>query len=790
MRQHEPRPSLEMRYSGEVRPSMQSRPSVDTRQVPDARTSLELRRPIEDPSRRQQPTTYTAYDANQHGAVSAVPHDPYPMEGMTMLCRTGPSPISDHSSQVTSARPSSRDSHSDYSNPNSFSSVEPPSGKTSPVKQDPIRQDPAPAPAPAPVQTRAPPPVTAPAPAPVQSRAPAPVAASAPAPVQARAPAPVQTRASVPTPTPAPALTPAPKPAPTPVAAAPAPTRAAVTPATSPVKLVAKKKSGGFLKNHSPFRRKSQKELQQPNRNTWHASNTPSLSSPVRRPQPQTQEPTNNVVTQERTQSPEPIDANASLALGVGQNVFPVSTPDTKKTPGAATAQEPAEEMDPIALALAELKGVTLGKNSSMRVSADHYSGIATPASGSEAASRQASATRPAPTASNPDIAAAKRGTPPPSYQTPTSRLGVPPPAVTSRAMKEATKKATSQTRSMFENGGSTPGTFNSTSSRTNTRATEAKRAEPSLSQSVPPTASRPATRTATHGRGESGSYSSASMSRPGTRGTEMGRGEPAGYGTSPARSGTRATDMSRPDTRGFNASPLSRPGTRGSDMSRGGSGIYGTSPGSRPGTRGTDMPRATSPAPAPARSVSPQPPINDNMSYRSVSPNPYAASQRSPSVMSSPQKHGSAQGYYPQSPASRGPSPSPYGQQSRPGSGYAGSDMAIQLAPVSDPYGSVRSGGSRPASRANSYYDDGSTRQRSQSVADPSRLYTPDGRAILHYARALYMYQAAIPEELGFAKGDYLAVLRHQDDGWWEAEVHGGDGSVGLVPSNYLAAC
>jgi len=29
-------------------------------------------------------------------------------------------------------------------------------------------------------------------------------------------------------------------------------------------------------------------------------------------------------------------------------------------------------------------------------------------------------------------------------------------------------------------------------------------------------------------------------------------------------------------------------------------------------------------------------------------------------------------------------------------------------------------------------------------------------------------MYQAAIPEELTFAKGDTLAVLRHQDDGWW----------------------
>ena len=50
-------------------------------------------------------------------------------------------------------------------------------------------------------------------------------------------------------------------------------------------------------------------------------------------------------------------------------------------------------------------------------------------------------------------------------------------------------------------------------------------------------------------------------------------------------------------------------------------------------------------------------------------------------------------------------------------------------------------------------------------------------------------MYQAAIPEELGFAKGDILAVLRHQDDGGWEATVHGGGGGgvVGLVPSNYL---
>lgn len=56
--------------------------------------------------------------------------------------------------------------------------------------------------------------------------------------------------------------------------------------------------------------------------------------------------------------------------------------------------------------------------------------------------------------------------------------------------------------------------------------------------------------------------------------------------------------------------------------------------------------------------------------------------------------------------------------------------------------------------------------------------------------ARAMYMYQAAIPEELSFTKGDTLAVLRHQDDGWWEAEVVGKQGRIGLVPSNYLVNC
>ena len=53
-----------------------------------------------------------------------------------------------------------------------------------------------------------------------------------------------------------------------------------------------------------------------------------------------------------------------------------------------------------------------------------------------------------------------------------------------------------------------------------------------------------------------------------------------------------------------------------------------------------------------------------------------------------------------------------------------------------------------------------------------------------------MYVYQAAIPEELSFAKGDILAVLKQQDDGWWEAEIVGVQGRPGLVPSNYLQNC
>ncbi|KAI0407313.1 hypothetical protein F4802DRAFT_554996 [Xylaria palmicola] len=697
---------------------------------------------------QDRPAAHSAqqYDPSQ---FSAVPHDPYPMDGMTMLCRTdGTNSLANHkvpsrfdglksagptsnapscfepsehsrssydstsaatnskipsrfeimNSQATISNPPSRmegfnsatssnlsmtyeglnsatssnisapDNHSDYSNPTSFSSQEPPSGKVSPIKPEPAM--------------------------------------------------------------PEPALS-------DPVVEAPAVARPA---AAEPEKRMLKKKSG-FFQNHSPFRRKSTKEVSKDVRPSTRSSWAPATShnsSTTRTSQPYRSAPKNMIT--DRTLSPEPIDANATLALNVGQNVFPVA--NTDKRPSTDAGKQPAEEeMDPIALALAELKGSVDNKQSTSRISADRYHGISTPIPdqthertrsqtqelprerpGERPVSRPAERPQertqdrtplfsrpvPAPRAGS-ETTSGLRGTPPPSYDIPVQRLGVPPPAVTSKAMQEASRKYTGQTRQML------------------------------------------------------------SSSRPASV-----------YGGAPARPATRQADVPRAASPAPPRSVSPRPGTRAETRSD-----------PRPETRSGTRPET-------------------RQGQRSASPNPYASSQHggSPQPNMTPRR-GSDTAYYQQnSPSgihSRTASPASYrADYDRPVS--RSSAMAVQLAPAGGEgsvYGSVRSRGSggRPGTsssyRAMSVYDgrDGGAqdnRQRSRSVADPSRQYTPEGRAILHYARALYMYQAAIPEELGFAKGDTLAVLRHQDDGWWEAEIHSGNGvgQGGLVPSNYLQPC
>ncbi|RYP54691.1 hypothetical protein DL769_010312 [Monosporascus sp. CRB-8-3] len=834
--------------------------------------------PVMPPQDRRHGNGMQQYDAPQYAAV---PHEPYPMDGMTMLCRTDG--MNSATSSNLSARPSSQDDNSDYSNPTSLSSQEPPSGNMSPVKQEPVKQEPI-------------------------KREPI-------------RPEPVKQELVKPEPV-------------------------KQEPATQeqPDKRVLKKRSA-FFQNHSPFRRKSIKESQAPSRNTWgpvsssqNGPISPSQSGPVtsptsgalmkplsrpgsRRPQvyqppePQRLQKPQNMIA-DRAASPEPIDANASLALNVGQNVFPVAKPDANKKPVENPA--PPQEEDPIALALAELKEVAGNKHSSGRISADHYHGLATPAP----APPTAPATAPAPapdraidrpksqafsrSKTSSDVAAAARGTPPPSYDQQITRLGVPPPAVTSKAMQASSRKYTEQTREMFQSTRPGSSYTSSTPARPTTRGTDIPRAaspapprgaspRPGLhidTQQPPRSASpnpyngsqSPAQRSPSPNPYSVSQNQTQSAQSPTPYSADQSQTQktapPSSYGTNKSQSQKSASPSTysiRNNQARKDASPTpysanqaqtpktTQPSAYSMSQNQAQKAASPTPYSSAPAqTQKTSQPssyaasqnsmqRTASPNPynrnqqQAQRAASPNPYAGSPQPRRdSVSPSPYAASplrNSTSSVTGTMSKRGSEQGYFPHnspSEAMRASSPSVYrGDHGRPSSrgdygrpssrgdyGRSASrgdygrptsradygrppsqagDMAIQLAPVGgDPYGSVRSRNGRPGTSASSrtgagigamtFYDgrdpmqDGS-RQRSQSVADPSRQYTPDGRAILHYARALYMYQAAIPEELGFNKGDILSILRHQDDGWWEAEIHSGNGvgMNGLVPSNYL---
>ena len=302
---------------------------------------------------RRQPQKQASY---QHKVddLPTVPHNEYPTEGMTMFCRTAPP--SERSSAASPVRPSSRDSQSDYSNPTSFSSQEPVSGKQSPTKHD----------------------------------------------------------------------------------------HGQIVPAMSPTKNLQKKRSGFF--SNSPFRRKSKHDKEASviasptTRNTWGSLNSRhDDSSQIRQ---------NGHVQNSRDRysgSPEPVDPRANFQLNVGPNVFDVASPDSNRNkPATRNMHSPIKDLDPIAAALAELKGVN--KESSVRMSADRYAGVATPGPPS------ASGTQ------NGDISAAQRGTPPPSYSDQSvRRLDAPQPAFTSAQMQSTTRKYIGQNQEMY--GSSRPDT-------------------------------------------------------------------------------------------------------------------------------------------------------------------------------------------------------------------------------------------------------------------------------------------------------------------------------------------
>ncbi|KAF2791534.1 hypothetical protein K505DRAFT_205811, partial [Melanomma pulvis-pyrius CBS 109.77] len=298
--------------------------------------------------------------ARQQYQQSQVPHNDYPMEGMTQFCRI-PAPL-ERSNIPSPIRPSSRDSQSDYSNPTSFSSIEPPSGSASPGKP------------------------MAPIPQQLDDRQ------------------------------------------------------------------IQKKKSS-FFQHHSPFRRKSKHEKEEPaasitpsNRNTWAPSSRRGNNENTSPTRPFGKGAHGTILGDTRSASPEPVDPRANFQLNIGNNVFDVASPDSRKQ--ARPQKETQEELDPIAQALAELKGVT--KQGSVRVSADRYHGLATPAPpATPSVGAGPPGGMPTPLTSA-NMNTAQRGTPPPSYDQPMSRLGAPQPAHTSRQMQKTTQMYVDQKTSMF----------------------------------------------------------------------------------------------------------------------------------------------------------------------------------------------------------------------------------------------------------------------------------------------------------------------------------------------------
>ncbi|KAL9075257.1 MAG: hypothetical protein Q9157_004066, partial [Trypethelium eluteriae] len=243
------------------------------------------------------------------------------------------------------------------------------------------------------------------------------------------------------------------------------------------------KKKGGFFQSHSPFRRRDKDSSTDSasitptagSRSTWRSSQPPPVSansSPTKIPR--------SYISRNGASAspdPDPADPRANFQLNIGQNVFDVASPDARPTSRAGpTKSQAAAEEDPIAAALAELKGVT--KQSSIRMSADRYHGLSTPAPGSASGS-QASAPGPLVTSQS----RAEGRTPPPGYSPSTdtprqaapsssaagSRLGAPQPAFTARQMQQTTQKYVAGKHDVFGSGNGRAGSNSQHPSSTTT---------------------------------------------------------------------------------------------------------------------------------------------------------------------------------------------------------------------------------------------------------------------------------------------------------------------------------
>jgi len=241
-------------------------------------------------------------------------------------------------------------------------------------------------------------------------------------------------------------------------------------------------KKNSIFQNRSPFvRSKSRGPGESPSRGfvnsstsqrvDWSASNAGSGSnvSPTR---PNYSTASSRTMHQP-SPSPEPVDPGASFQLNVGTNVFDVASPDARRKPQQPT-NNALDEEDPIAKALADLKGVT--KQASVRQSADRYHGIGTPAPGQTSPTRM--------NQNSFSSRTSQRDAPPPSYDNaPVSRLGAPQPAFTSKDMQRTTQQYVDKAQNVFR-APSRAGSFDTNSSPT--RSTQSQSRQGQAPQSRP----------------------------------------------------------------------------------------------------------------------------------------------------------------------------------------------------------------------------------------------------------------------------------------------------------------
>lgn len=515
----------------------------------------------------------------------------------------------------------------------------------------------------------------------------------------------------------------------------------------SPEKSVHKKRSGFF--SNSPFRRKSRKEQEPPlmsdppRSNTWSSEQVtggrinlnPSVSStqssPTKSPNKQTTSFFNRNTANMAADGEEPVDPRANFQLNVGNNVFDVASPDGRDSTPRASAANRRSQFLPPPSAM--------GDDSTHDPIAQALADLKRTSNGVTGMAKQS------------------------STRVPVDRYhGVATPAPDQDpAARPGMMSAESQAR-MAAQRGTPPPAYESA----------AGRAQSALGVPHPAhTKKEMLNRTETWGTGSVTSTPRGSQPRPSTR---DGRRSPGPAGMMRAAS----------------------PQPQGQYQSRSRSPAPGMIPraASPQPQRQDPYMRSRSPGPAMMQQGDPQ--------YRSASPNPYAGRPRGQGSASR-QGSGMEMQLSSQDVARYDGSGSGSGrtrQSMRPNSSFGG-----------DRYPGPQGGYDGRESRQRGGSDLELRRERSKSLANIP--YRPAQAQVLHYgestlcqsnftflltsmiARAMYSYTAAIPEELTFSKGDILAVLRLQDDGWWEAEVRESTkgtrcGGVGLVPSNYLQRC